>query len=326
MSPAAAGTTQLRRDRRRRAVVLEDERLEHLRRVLAGGVLEVERVAVDHLAVAQREDLHRRALAVGREPDHVDRPDGSPVGRLALGQMTDREEAVAVAGGLLEALVLGRLLHLALQLALDRPRVAREELDHAVDQRRVVLLRDVADARRVTAFDVEVEARDAAVPPRLRAFAGPVLEDAVQHVERLTHLLRVRVRSEVDDAAPVPLAGEHHSRVIVLDGHGDVRKGLVVAQADVERRPVAFDEVLLEVERLDLGARDDHLQVVDPVDELTQSLPRVARALEVRAHPWSQGLGLADVQHLSGSVAEEIDARFRRQALELVLELRRHGA
>ena len=90
--------------------------------------------------------------------------------------------------------------------------------------------------------------------PGLRPFARPVAEDAVQHVERLAHLLRVRVRPEVDDAAAVPLAREHDARVVVLDGDGDVRERLVVAQPHVERRPVALDEVLLEVQRLDLAS------------------------------------------------------------------------
>ena len=61
----------------------------------------------------------------------------------------------------------------------------------------------------------------------------------------------------------MPLAREHHARVLVLDRDGDVRERLVVAQPDVERRPVALDQVLLEVERLDLGAGDDHLDVGD---------------------------------------------------------------
>ena len=60
-SPRPRGHEDLRRHRRRRAVVLEAEALEHLERVVAGGVLEVERVAVDHPAAPQREDLHRGA-------------------------------------------------------------------------------------------------------------------------------------------------------------------------------------------------------------------------------------------------------------------------
>src|SRR6266542_4053612 len=115
--------------------------------------------------------------------------------------MADREEPVPVPRRLLEALRRRRLLHLRLELALDRRRVPREELDHLVDDLPVGLLRDVPYARRVAALDVEVEARDPGVPPRLRPLAGPVLEDAVEHVQRLAHLLRVGVRAEVDDAS-----------------------------------------------------------------------------------------------------------------------------
>ena len=129
----------------------------------------------------------------------------------------------------------------------------------------VVLLRHVANARRQAAIDVVVEARDARVPAGLRPLARPVREDAVQHVERLAHLLRVRVGAEVPDALPVPLAREHHARVLVLDRDRDVRERLVVAQAHVERRAVPFHEVLLQVKRFDLAAGDDHLDVVDPV-------------------------------------------------------------
>ena len=114
------------------------------------------------------------------------------------------------------------------------------------------------------------------VAARLRALARPVREDAVEHVERLAHLLRVRVRAEVRDAGPVPLAREHHPRVLVLDGDRDVRERLVVAEPHVERRPVPLDEVLLEVERLDLAAGDDHLDVGDPLRQLPDLRAAVA--------------------------------------------------
>ena len=220
-------------------------------------------MAVDHLAAAEREDLHRRAVAVGGDAD-ARRSSRSRAGPpLPLGEVLDREEPVPVARRILEALVGGGLAHLPLQLAHDRARVAGEEVDHALDDLPVGVLRDVADTRRVAALDVEVEARDPGVAARLRALARPELEDAVEHVERLAHLLRVRVRAEVEDAAAVPLAREHDPRVLVLDRDGDVRERLVVAQPHVERRPVALDEVLLEVQRLDLGRGHDHLEVGD---------------------------------------------------------------
>ena len=129
---------------------------------------------------------------------------------------------------------------------------------------------------------------------------------------------------EVDDAAPVPLAREHHPRVLVLDGDRDVRERLVVAQPDVERRPVALDEVLLEVERLDLGAGDDHLEVGDRGRRAAPIPCRVSpERWKYAPNAWPQRLRLADVQHLSRAVAKEVDARLRRQALELVLDVAR---
>ena len=124
---------------------------------------------VDHLAAAEREDLDGGAVALGRDADHVDRAGLAPVRALPLGEVLDREEPVAVARRVLEALVRGRLAHLPLQLAHDRLRVAGEEVDHALDDLAVVLLRDVADAGRVAALDVEVEARDAGVAARASA-------------------------------------------------------------------------------------------------------------------------------------------------------------
>ena len=151
--------------------------------------------------------------------------------------------------------------------------------------------------------------------PGLRPLARPVAEDAVQDVERLAHLLRVRVRAEVDDAAPVPLAREHDARVVVLDRDRDVRERLVVAQPHVERRPVALDEVLLEVQRLDLGAGDDRLDVGDPRRRAGRSPGALSLepGLEVLAHARAQRLRLADVEHLAALASEEVDAGARRQ-------------
>ena len=93
----------------------------------------MEPVAVDHLAVAEREDLDGRAVALDGDADHVDGADRAPVGRLPLGEVLDREQPVAVARGVLEPLLRRGLVHPPLELALDRPRLAGEELDHAVD-------------------------------------------------------------------------------------------------------------------------------------------------------------------------------------------------
>ena len=69
------------------------------------------------------------------------------------------------------------------------------------------------------------------------------------------------------------LTREHDAGVLVRECDGDVGKRLVVAEPDVERRTMPLDEVLLEVERLGLGARHDHLHVGDAVHELGGSDP-----------------------------------------------------
>ena len=77
-----------------------------------------------------------------------------------------------------------------------------------------------------------------------------------------------------------------------------------------------LDEVLLEMERLGLALRDDHLDPMDPLHELADPGARVA-AVEVAAHPGPERLRLADVEDLVARVAKEVDARARRQPLQL---------
>src|SRR6185503_4339760 len=219
--PRLGRDDDLRRDAGRAAVVLERERLEEQVEILAGDVLQEEAVPVGEATAAEREDLHGGAVVSDRDADHVHGPDRALVRRLALGEVPNRVEPVPVASGSLEVLLLGRPAHLLLELPLDRAGIAREELDHALDDLPVVLLRDVTDTRGQAAVDVVIEAGNARVPPRLWALTGPVREDAVEDVERLAHLLRVRVGAEVDDPATVPLAREHDARVVVLHRHGD---------------------------------------------------------------------------------------------------------
>ena len=53
------------------------------------------------------------------------------------------------------------------------------------------------------------------------------------------------------------LAREVNAWVVLVERDRDERVGLVVAQADVEARPVLLDEALLGEQRLGLGG-DDH--------------------------------------------------------------------
>jgi hypothetical protein len=83
---------------------------------------------------------------------------------------------------------------------------------------------------------------------------------------------------------------------------------------------MALDEVLLEVQRLDLVRRHDHLEVGDPLGQL-RLLVLADALLEVAPYPRPQRLRLADVEHATAGVSKDVDARLCRQPLQLLLEV-----
>src|SRR6266705_379764 len=93
-----------------------------------------------------------------------------------------------------------------------------------------------------------------------------------------------------------PYVPDSTAREAIGRRHLDVREVLVVPQADVEARPVLLDEIVHEDQGLDLGARDDVLEVVDLVQEGVRlgGLPG-ARLLEVRPDAALERARLADV-------------------------------
>ena len=114
-------------------------------------------------------------------------------------------------------------------------------------------------------LDVEQQARPARAAGgwlNLLSRAGADRERAQQQVERLADGVGVGVRAEVADALALAAPHHHRPRPLVVEGDGEERVALVVAQPDVEPGPVLLDEAVLEHQRLDLVA---HL---DPLDRL----------------------------------------------------------
>jgi hypothetical protein len=87
---------------------------------------------------------------------------------------------------------------------------------------------------------------------------------------------------------------------------------------------MALDEVLLEVQGLRLRARDDHLHVSDPLDELRRPQAAVP-ALEVAADARAQRFRLADVEDVAVRVAKEIDARASGESPKLSFKVFSHS-
>ncbi len=318
---------QQRRNRDVAAVVLQHELLRDLRQLALGLVCEVEGLAVGEHAVAHLEDLRVGVAPVDRDGDGVERTDRLVRDPPALQQRAHRAQAVALERRLLELLRRRRRAHAPLQVALDRGEAAGQEVDHAVDARAVVLLRDEPDARRLAALDVVVQARAAAAAARLRTGARAEHEHLREHLERRAHALGVGVRTEVRPPGAVALAREVHARKVLVERDRDERIGLVVAQADVEARPVLLDEALLGQQRLRLGGDDDALDVLDARHHLgVAGAARHLRFGEVRRHALAHRLGLADVDDATGAVAKQVHARLVGQGAALLGEARRRVA
>jgi hypothetical protein len=80
------------------------------------------------------------------------------------------------------------------------------------------------------------------------------------------------------------------------------------------------------VERLDVCLRDDRLDVVHALDERRDPHPVVAApGLEVLPHAGTQRLRLADVENVAALAAKEVDARLRRDPLQLLLHALAHA-
>ena len=94
---------------------------------------------------------------------------------------------------------------------------------------------------------------------------------------------------------------------------------LVVPELDVVAGPVLLDEVVLEDRRFLLVGGDDRLEVPDrALQDRDEGAVVALRVLEVAPHARAQALGLADVDDDALLVLEEVDARLRRQRLELL--------
>jgi hypothetical protein len=239
-----------------------------------------------------------------------------PSAATALEQRAHGLQLVAELGGLLELLLGGRVLHSLVESLLDVAVAPGEEVDDRLDVLAVLLLGDVSHARRLAALDVVVEAGAARGAARLGAVARAVHEDLAEQVERLAHALGVAEGAEIRAVPAVLLAREVDARELLVEADPDVGVRLVVAEADVEDRPVALDELLLGEERLGLGLGRDEVDVGDLGHHVGGSAAAGLR--EVAGDALFDRARLADVQDLSLRVSEDVDARAIRQRAALL--------
>ena len=211
------GRDDLRRDRRSVPVELEQELLDHLRRVAAGGVLDVEGLTIDDGAVAHAEHLHVGARLALVQPEHIEGLTTFDARHLPLVHVPYGGEPVAQHPRAFELLRRGGGGHLAGDALLDGAEAAAKKVDGLLHDLHVLLVRDARVAGRQRALDEVLQARRAAGSSRLDAPALAIREDAPDHVERIADFAGARVRPEVKVAGHVPSAEEAHPRPLVAE-------------------------------------------------------------------------------------------------------------
>src|SRR5215204_7124677 len=291
-----------------RTVVLGDELERHILGPRLAVVVEEKRVAVHDLALAHGEDLHASSLALGVGAKSVERVLGCDGRLLAVAHVGERGDLVAQPRRPLEVRVPGGLPNASLALEDQTVHPPLQKGDDVRDDPIVVLFGDGRDARRRRTSDVVVETRHPAAAPWLRTPALAERGSLVQYVERRVDAASAGERSEVAVARVVGGAGRENPWVLVSGRDHYVWVALVVLERGVEARPVAFDQVRLEHQRLGLAARDDEVYLPDAFPELSYLRASVSRAVEVAGNPAAHVLGLAHVNNRIFSVFEDVDA------------------
>ena len=206
------------------------------------------------------------------------------------------------------------LPHPRRQLLRESLVAAGHERDEVVDDRAVLLDRDLHRARTAAAADLPGEARASRRHRLLVAgvAAGADREDLDHQVDRVVDGPHLRVRAEVLRAGDAPVARDDDPRRLVRQRDRHERVGLVVLVAHVERRIELLDPHVLELERVHVGRDDGPFDGCRGGDHPPRALVQRPQRREVVRQPRAQVLRLADVQHAPGGVAEPVDAGVRR--------------
>ncbi len=96
----------------------------------------------------------------------------------------------------------------------------------------------------------------------------------------------------------------------------DVRIALVVAQHHVESRAVLLDQVVLEHQRFDFGARDRDLDARDRAHHRVGLAVVRAATLKIARDAAAQVARLAHVDHVAARVEHAVDAGLVRQVTD----------
>ena len=247
------------------AVVLPHQGGEDVRPVLLHGCLDELPVLGRQLALHIVE--HHKAAPGGLplvEAHHVGVRQGARHHLLPLAQQLDGLEAVPQLGGLLEAQLLRRLLHLGQQLLPHLLELPLQQAHRLVDGLPVAGLIHLLPAVAVTLAHVVIQAGQllSDVSGELPAARGQLQGDA-QGVDDILGAPPAAVGAEVPRPVLRRPVGQGEAGVGLLHRQADVGVALVVLEQDVVVGLVALDEGVLQNQRLKLRVGHNHVEVVN---------------------------------------------------------------
>ena len=232
-------------------------------------------------------------------------------------------DEIAVLRGLFEIKSFRGCIHLCSEIIDQRLIFSGQKFDDLIDPRAVLFLGDSPrQAGSTAAVDMVIDARtlfpDIA---RQHAIAVPKLKHPVQQLHRGTHRITACERPEILCSVLFHLTHHEKPRIRLVHGHLDVRIGFVVDEHRVVLGPVLLNEIVLENQCLELGIRDNVLEVRNLADHALDLRPAPDNfLLKIRAHAVVQILRLADVENRVLRIVHDVNAGLLRELLQLIID------
>src|SRR5512135_3063622 len=285
-------------------IVLPEECAQHLCLDRALGVLREEAAVADVPPGADHHEVDARDAAFDRAGKHVGVDPLLALDVLPCLHPRQRSNLVAIQCRFLVAPPARGRFHLARQGPDDVVLAAIEEEFRVAHVLRVGFGADQSRARRRAATDLIKQAWPRPVFEHA-VLAGAQPEHTLQQLNRLAYRMRVREWAEVAVVAIPGTPMEADARHAMTRDH-EVRVGLVVAKQNVVARRMALDEIVLEQQRLGLGARYGRLDRGDlrkhHLDARTRDL-----LVEIRSDAFAQVARLAHIERLAARSEHAID-------------------
>ena len=257
-------------------------------------------------------DGHQRRLGMpGQDVDIVPRGGGN---FLALLDLRERSQKIAVGGRLFETFGTGGLEHARLQTFHQVRTAALQKHFRVARGLRVFFIRgESRNAGPVAPADVILQARprvSARQVHRARGDAKRLVDEMDDPVRKTGGEIGTKVNRAVFRKAP----GDVHARIFLERRVTDVRIRLVVAKQDVELRFVLLDQIVFEGQGFALVVHDDVIDVRDFAYQRASLRVEPPRLQEVRLDAVPQGARFAHVENISQRVLEQVDAGVGRQS------------